>query len=303
MKYRNEFPRDARARVEAEKLRAYRALEQEVRGTESWRREGAFIRCVMQVFLGFAREALAFGKHSGHRAWSDRDLDQRCREVLVPIVIDAWEDKAKDLGIRKMFSSSHHWGYSLDDDARRKIENSREWKEYQELLLNTLESQSGRAVDGVLRQQEQAGGLAPKPNEQRETTPIGVPRPFPHAAKWEDIEISFLSDERVQITVGTQSETRNYAEMGFASKKNGTPVLAWVTLSAMARAGGVMRFACDSRKWAEVEKRMQEIRKVLRHMFGLTDDPLPFTKKARRGSEDFGYCAKIKLDCRPSYES
>ena len=23
----------------------------------------------------------------------------------------------------------------------------------------------------------------------------------------------------------------------------------------------------------------------------------------RRGSEDFGYCAKIKLDCRPSYES
>jgi hypothetical protein len=32
MKYRNEFPRNARARVEAETLRAYEALEQDIRG-------------------------------------------------------------------------------------------------------------------------------------------------------------------------------------------------------------------------------------------------------------------------------
>src|ERR1022692_438770 len=65
----------------------------------------------MRVFIAFAREACALGKKSNLPAWSDRELDQRCREFLLSIVIDAWEDKAKDLGIGKMFSSPHHWGY------------------------------------------------------------------------------------------------------------------------------------------------------------------------------------------------
>jgi hypothetical protein len=141
MKYHSEFPRVARARVEAETLRAYSALEQEVQGTASRRRDGPFIRCVMRVFLVFAREACEFGKKSGHRAWSDRELDRRCRDFLLEIVIDAWEDNAKDLGIRRIFSAGG-WGYSLDDDVRRQIEKSPEWKQYQELLLDAFESQS-----------------------------------------------------------------------------------------------------------------------------------------------------------------
>jgi hypothetical protein len=40
-----------------------------------------------------------------------------------------------------MFSSGG-WGYSLDDDFRRKIEESDEWNQYQELLLDAFESQS-----------------------------------------------------------------------------------------------------------------------------------------------------------------
>jgi hypothetical protein len=131
---------------------------------------------------------------------------------------------------------------------------------------------------------------------------MGAPRPVLQADNWEDIEILFLSDERVQITLGTQTETRNYEEMGFASKQNGKPVLAWVALREMAERGGVTQVVGDREMWAAVEKRIQEIRKVLRHRFGLTDDPLPF-KKMQRGSKDFGYRAKFKVGCRPSYES
>ncbi len=104
MKYPSEFPQDARARVETETLRAYAALEQEVRGIESWRRDVPFIRCIMRVFVAFAREACEFGKKSHHWAWSDNELDQRCRDFLLMIVIDAWENKARDLVIRKMGS-------------------------------------------------------------------------------------------------------------------------------------------------------------------------------------------------------
>ena len=146
MKYRSEFPHDARARVEAETLRAYAALEEDVRGIERWRRDVPFIRCVMRVFVAFAREACEFGKKSNHPDWSDRELDQRCRDFLLSIVIDAWEEKAKDLGIREMFSSSG-WGYSIQEDDRRKIEKSPEWKQYQALLLDAFEAQSARAAD------------------------------------------------------------------------------------------------------------------------------------------------------------
>jgi hypothetical protein len=131
----------------------------------------------------------------------------------------------------------------------------------------------------------------------------GLAKPVYEARNWGEVEITFLSDERVQITVASQTETHNYAEMGFASKQNGKPVLAWETLRAMAQAGGVLMSASNSRKWGGVEKRIQEIRRVLRHRFGLCDDPLPFTKKRRRDSETFGYGAKFKLGCGPSFDS
>ena len=141
MKYPNEFPRNARARVEAETLRAFSVLEQDVRGKARSERDVLFVRCVMRIFLVFVREACEFGKKSGHRAWSDRELDQRCRDFLLSIVIDAWQDKAKDLGVRHMFTS-RGWGYSILDDDRRRIEKSEEWKQYQELLLDAIESQA-----------------------------------------------------------------------------------------------------------------------------------------------------------------
>jgi hypothetical protein len=161
MKYRSEFPPDARARIEAETLRAYAALEQDVRGMERWRRDVPFIRCVMRVFIAFAREACEFGKKNNHRAWFDRELDQRCREFLLAIVIDAWEDKAKDLGIREMFSSSG-WGYSIKEDDRRRIEKSAEWKQYQELLLGAFEAQAARTADCTVPQRGPASATVPE---------------------------------------------------------------------------------------------------------------------------------------------
>jgi hypothetical protein len=67
--------------------------------------------------------------------------------------------------------------------------------------------------------------------------------PEPKATRWQEIEVIFLSDERVQIEIGAHTETRNYAEMGFANKQNGKPRLAWGTLRYLAR---VERSAQDS---------------------------------------------------------
>jgi len=48
--------------------------------------------------------------------------------------------------------------------------------------------------------------------------------------------------------------------------------------------------------WAKVEKRIQEIRRVLRARFGISADPIPLIEGA-------GYRATFKIDCRPSYET
>ena len=117
------------------------------------------------------------------------------------------------------------------------------------------------------------------------------------AATWDAIEISFLSDERVQIRTGAKSETRNYAEFGFADGRSGKANRAWEILRMLAEQGGTIRDAAKAgRTWPKVEKRMQEIRKVLRIHFGISADPIPFIK-------DTGYQARFKISCSPSYDT
>ena len=76
----------------------------------------------------------------------------------------------------------------------------------------------------------------------------------------------------------------NYAEMGFESKKSGKPLNAWGALRILATQNGVLTNASDGRSWAKVEKRIQELRRHMKNLFGLTDDPLPFIKKTRRNA-------------------
>lgn len=113
---------------------------------------------------------------------------------------------------------------------------------------------------------------------------------------WQEVEIWFVSDERVQIKVGEYTETRNYTEFGFEDGRTKKPDRAWVTLRELAKLGGTIRQATDSRGWDIVEKRMQEIRNVFRNCFSLSDDPLPFVKGT-------GYRARFKISCAPSFDS
>ncbi len=114
------------------------------------------------------------------------------------------------------------------------------------------------------------------------------------AATWDTIEISFLSDERVQIRNG---KTYNYAELGFEDSRNRKPNQAWVTLRDLAEGKGIILI--DARRvlpWPKVEKRIQEIRKALRHHFGISSDPFLF-------KEGIGYQARFKIGLSPSFRT
>jgi len=113
---------------------------------------------------------------------------------------------------------------------------------------------------------------------------------------WQDLEIRFLSDERIHLNVDEFSETRNYAEFGFEDRRTKKPNLAWVTLRALAQKEGTIQQTVTGQDWSGVEKRIQEIRRVFRKHFEKDSDPIPFV-------DGIGYKASFKINCAPSFES
>jgi hypothetical protein len=115
---------------------------------------------------------------------------------------------------------------------------------------------------------------------------------------WEEIEISFLSDERIRITEPKRTQTLNYAEFGFEDGRTGKPTRAWKALLILAKNSGPITESSlgTDMKWSNFEKRMGEIRRLFRKYFGLPGDPLPYVKNT-------GYQARFKISCGPSFET
>jgi hypothetical protein len=115
--------------------------------------------------------------------------------------------------------------------------------------------------------------------------------------KWEDLEISFLSDERVQIISGGRTETRNYGELGFMDRRGGgKPNQGWGVLRALALARGTIHnSARNSKDFVAMGKRIERMRKTLMEHFGIASDPVPLDPVK-------GYCCRFKIGCASSFE-
>jgi hypothetical protein len=117
-----------------------------------------------------------------------------------------------------------------------------------------------------------------------------------HPQKWEDLEISILSDHRLELRVAGQAETLNYREMSLADRRSGKPNQSWGVLLALAQGGGVIpETVRNGKQWLALEKQIERTRKVLRECFALLDDPLPFEKGT-------GYRARFEIRCAASFE-
>jgi hypothetical protein len=100
------------------------------------------------------------------------------------------------------------------------------------------------------------------------------------AQSWMEIQIEFISEERVQIWFQGEPTTVNYEEMGFCDRRNGRPNRCWSLLRLLAQHQGTIPVAGRrSTDWPAIEKRVQQIRKLLQSHFGISQDPLPFEKR------------------------
>jgi hypothetical protein len=125
----------------------------------------------------------------------------------------------------------------------------------------------------------------------------------PSLPNWARIEVVFTSDHRVQIIRdGKPNESLNYADMGFKDDRTGNPILAWNTFCELAKANGVIgrpsawNGSGSRRALTSLEKRIQEIRKILKAHFHVSSDPIPLTPSGR-------YEAAFKVGRAPSYDT
>jgi len=116
--------------------------------------------------------------------------------------------------------------------------------------------------------------------------------PTPPSTKWEEITITFVSGESIRIKAGDVSKTYKYAQIGFADGRSADkPGKLWVFFHGIARVEGEFDWSLpmdlagrsvDLGDRTLVQKRVSDLRKILKRIMDLQDDPFyPYWSKTK----------------------
>ncbi len=178
--YPREFSSQARALVEAEKLKARRQFVED-RTQTPWSKhvpsamdEKNFQRYILQVFLVFGHEACKLGEQ---RLWNVERIRAEVDEFLRRFTIHVYYADGHDKHGRKLPEMVSHLNGSLLPEVRREFEKSDEWRKFEEDLLAVAEQLAqARPSETELRDQgdvdaNQAGMSATPLVEAENVTP------------------------------------------------------------------------------------------------------------------------------------
>jgi hypothetical protein len=194
--------------------------------------------------------------------WMLERVDKDFDFLTYDIIHDAWTKSYMYCGLDPR---DEHYE-SFEFEYWKRLKRLPQWKQYRKGRLALAQSKA-----------KTAGELTNASAVRAEKT-----------LHWGDVEIEFLSDERITTKIGTDCQTFNYAEFGCEDRRNGVPNKAWGVLRSLAESKGLIDTKSYLRR-EKVEKRMQEVRKVLRTHFRISDDPIPFIEGE--------YQAQFKIFC------
>ena len=259
--YRFALPEECRNQVRVEMLRADETFvgREKSQNLDFREREDLAIQWICQILGAFAKEACHLAR-SGDPDWSPPQVERRVYDVLRLLALEA--ECSKFVGGNRPELTA---GGEVRESVFARISRSTEWTQYTQSLEDLCRGTKVPA-DGPGQGADQSIG------------------------KWEDLEIRFLSDERVQIFIrGRANNTRNFAEMGFEDLRGngGKPNAAWHVLHTLAANNGISPDKVISGQQA-IQKRMQQIRKVLGAQFGLPENPIRFV-------DGTGYVTSFKI--------
>ena len=139
--YPREFSPEARARIEAEMVRArrdFRLRRAEITSSygPSAADEENFRQYVLRVFLAFAKEACKLGSL---RVWTVDKITPECVEFLRRFTIQAYYEDGHDRNGRRLSSMTSNLNGSLLEAVERQYRGSEEWRQFEDALLAVAE--------------------------------------------------------------------------------------------------------------------------------------------------------------------
>ena len=148
MRYPSDFPAESRAAVAAEKLRAGRDFDV-ARKNSRWTQYGAspelqaeLRRYILRPFTVFVSEACKLGRKG---IWHVDRIRKEAFQFLRLSTIDATYSKGYDKADRRFGQDwISNWGGSIQPEVMRLFEQSGEWQQFQDALLEVAECQCGK---------------------------------------------------------------------------------------------------------------------------------------------------------------
>ncbi|MDZ7697634.1 MAG: hypothetical protein U5R49_12185 [Deltaproteobacteria bacterium] len=97
--------------------------------------------------------------------------------------------------------------------------------------------------------------------------------------QWEDIKITFISDDEILIQYHEEGTHRKFNYAGFENRKSGKPIQSWLVFCETAKRGkGGIRYTFTNRK--KIEKIAHELNRKLCELFpDIPEKPIKLYKK------------------------
>ena len=172
MQYPREFTAESRNRIEAERLKASRELD-ERRKLVPWSKwgpsevdEANLHKYILRVFLAFAKEACNLCSRG---SWTLDRVRREAEDVhLRQFAIEAYSESGNDKNGRKLREITSNWNGSIFPEVKRKLQESPEWKQYEDELLAAAEAvrtKGAERAQPVIPSQEPDGQLVFTPSD------------------------------------------------------------------------------------------------------------------------------------------
>jgi hypothetical protein len=153
-KYPSDFLPEARARVEAEKIRAGRDFDVAKQSARRTSEVEAHLRhYILRTFFAFTKEACSLQR------WPVEKMDSECREFLRLLTIDAYYEKGYDMGGGRLRDMASHLNGSILPEVQCEFEKTPEWKQYQDALLAMAEAQMAKGKRPSNLEQAESPGM------------------------------------------------------------------------------------------------------------------------------------------------
>ena len=112
--------------------------------------------------------------------------------------------------------------------------------------------------------------------------------PTPTGSRWSELDVRFLCNERVAVTIRDQREVLTYAQLGLVDSRNGRPSKQWELLYSFGKGHGIMTWlspdACRKNR-----KRRELLSQSLQRFFNIDGEPIELTDDKK------GWCCVFKL--------